>query len=133
MKLALYLGCTIQTEQYAYEMSAREVLPKLGLELVDLEDAACCGYPIKSINTFSWIYLSVRNLALAEKKGLNILPLCNGCDLSLCEAKHYLETKSALKDQANSMLQPEGLKYSGKVEVTHILNVLHDVVGVDKI
>ena len=133
MKLALYLGCTIQTEQYAYEMSAREVLPKLGLELVDLEDAACCGYPIKSINTFSWIYLSVRNLALAEKKGLNILPLCNGCDLSLCEAKHYLETKSALKDQVNSMLQPEGLKYSGKVEVTHILNVLHDVVGVDKI
>jgi len=133
LKLALYLGCTIQTEQYAYEMSAREVLPKLGLELVDLEDANCCGYPIKSINTFSWIYLSARNLALAEKQGLNILALCNGCELSLCEAKHYLETRSDLKDLANSMLRPEGLRYAGKGEVTHVINVLHDIVGVDKI
>ena len=133
MKLALYLGCTIQTEQYAYEMSAREVLPKLGVELVDLEDANCCGYPIKSISILSWIYLSARNLALAEKKGLNILPLCNGCELSLCEAKYYMETRPDLKDLVNSMLRSEGLEYAGKVEVIHSLNVLHDVIGVDKI
>lgn len=133
LKLALYLGCTIQTEQYAYEMSAREVFPKLGVELVDLEDANCCGYPIKSVNTTSWIYLSARNLALAEKKGLNVLPLCNGCELSLCEAQHYIESKPDLKASINSMLKTEGLEYTGKTEVLHVLDVLHDTIGVEKI
>lgn len=133
MNLALYLGCTIQTEQYAYEISVREVLPKLGIELVDLEDANCCGYPIKSIDTLGCIYLSARNLALAEREGLNVLSLCNGCDLSLCEAKHYLETRPDVKDLVNSLLKVEGLKFTGKVDVIHILNVLHDHVGVENI
>ena len=34
-KYALYLGCTIQTEQYGFEMSTRETLPRLGVELVE--------------------------------------------------------------------------------------------------
>jgi heterodisulfide reductase subunit B len=133
LKFALFLGCTIQTEQYAYEISARKVLPKLGIELVDLDDANCCGYPIKGINTLSWIYLSARNLALAEKLGIDVLPLCNGCELSLCETKYYLENELDVRDQINALLKTEGLQYTGKVNVIHILNALYDLVGVDKI
>ena len=29
MKYALYPGCVIPTEQYAYEMSIREIMPKI--------------------------------------------------------------------------------------------------------
>ena len=47
VKVAVFWGCCILGSQYAYEMSVREVLPKLGVELVDLREALCCGDPEK--------------------------------------------------------------------------------------
>ena len=69
---ALYLGCTIQTEQYGFEMSARETLPRLGVDLVDLEGFSCCGYPLRSLKERSWVYLTARNLAIANEQGLDL-------------------------------------------------------------
>ena len=39
MKVAVFWGCCILTSQYAYEMSLRQVLPKLGIDLVDLRES----------------------------------------------------------------------------------------------
>ena len=36
-KYALFPGCIMPTEQYGYELSIRQVLPMLDVELVDLE------------------------------------------------------------------------------------------------
>jgi len=133
MKFALYPGCTVESEQYAHELSAREVFPKLGIQLVDVEGFNCCGYPLKSVSLPAWSYLSARNLALAEKQGLEVLPLCNGCNLSFREVSHYLEENPDLKEHVKKLLSNEGLPYAGNVKSWHILQVLHDVVGVDKI
>jgi heterodisulfide reductase subunit B len=133
MKFALYLGCTVESEQYAYEMSAREVFPKLGIQLIDVEGFSCCGYPLKSVSLPAWSYLSARNLAIAEKLGLEVLPLCNGCNLSFREVSHYLEANPELKEKIKEMLASEGLPFTGNVRSWHILEVLHDVVGVEKI
>ena len=38
MKYALFLGCTIPARSRNYEMSARKVGEKLGIQLVDVED-----------------------------------------------------------------------------------------------
>jgi len=134
VKLALYLGCTVQTEQYAYELSVRETFPRLGVELVDLKEAGCCGFPsFRNTNPLAWVYLSARNLALAEGMNLDILALCNGCHVSLSEVKHILDEDDSLKSYINSFLNKEGLKYNGKVKVFHTLQVLHDLVGVDRI
>jgi len=133
LKIALYPGCTVQSEQYAFEMSARCVFPKLGVKLIDIDGFSCCGYPLRSVSSLGWIYLSARNLALAERRGLDIMPLCNGCHLTLCEAKYYLEENPKLKERVNSLLSIEGLKYKGKSRVVHILEILHDYVGIKKI
>jgi len=133
MKFALYPGCTVESEQYAHEMSAREVFPKLGIQLVDVEGFNCCGYPLKSVSLPAWSYMSARNLALAEKQGLEVLPLCNGCNLSFREVGHYLEENPDLKEHVRKLLSSEGLPFTGNVKSWHILEVLHDVVGVEKI
>lgn len=134
MKYALFLGCTFQTEQYGSELSVREVLPRLGVELVDLDGASCCGFPSFSITSpLCWTYLSARNLALAERLGLDILPLCNSCHLSFCEVKRDLDIDSEHKNLINQTLPIEGLEYSGKRGIVHLLEVLHDRVGVEKI
>ncbi|RLG40741.1 MAG: hypothetical protein DRO05_05650 [Thermoproteota archaeon] len=131
LSYALYLGCMIANEEYAYEMSAREVMRELGVELVDLEGESCCGSPIRSLNTKLWLYLAARNLSLAEKTGLDVLCLCSGCFESLLEAKHFLDSERGLKNWVNRALALEGLEYTGKCEVKHLVQVLHDDLGVE--
>jgi heterodisulfide reductase subunit B len=132
-ELALFLGCTIQTEQYGFELSARETLPRLGVDLVDIDGFSCCGYPLKSLNERSWIYLTARNLALASERGLNVLALCNGCHLSMCEVKHLLDTDKELREEVNGYLAIEGLEYKGGFEIKHLIEVLQKDIGVDRI
>ena len=133
MKLALYPGCTVQSEQYAFEVSVREILPEFGVQLEELEGLSCCGYPLKNVSVPAWFYMAARNLALAEEKALDILSLCNGCNLSFHEVKHYLNEDSALRERINSLLSMEGLKYAGEANSLHILEVFSQVVGVEKI
>jgi heterodisulfide reductase subunit B len=134
LRYALYLGCTIQSEQYGYEASVRDTLPRLGIELEDMEGASCCGFPaLNSVSKLGWHYLSARNLAIAENMGLDVLPLCNGCHLSFVETKHLLEKDPELKGIINMNLEKEGLNYRGDTRVVHLLEVLHDEVGTKKI
>lgn len=132
-KYALYLGCVIPTEQYAYELSIRETLPKLGVELVDLEGFSCCGAPLRSINLNLTLYLSARNLAICEKTGLDVLAPCAICHLGLSETKQALDKNPTLKEKINSKLSEEGLSYKGELGIFHILDLLHDKVGLEKI
>jgi len=134
MKYALYPGCTIQSDQFGYEASVRETLPRLGIELVDMKGASCCGFPaLSSVSKMGWHYLSARNLAIAEKMGSPLLPLCNGCHLSFIETMHFLKEDPELMNIVNGNLEKEGLRYGGKVKVVHLLEVLHDKVGAAKI
>ena len=134
MRYALYLGCTIQSEQYGYEVSVRETLPRLGIELEDMEGVSCCGSPaLNSVSKLGWHYLSARNLAIAENMGLDVLPLCNGCHLSFIETKHFLEKDPELKNIINMNLEKEGLNYRGDIRIVHLLEALHDEIGTQKI
>ncbi len=134
MKVAVYWGCVIPTIQYGYEMSVRAVMPRLGVELVDLDNVSCCGTPVQSVNMPAAIYLAARNLAIAEKTGLtNLLLPCNGCYLSLSEAKHFLSYDEKLKEKVNTLLKEENLQYEGSIKIWHTLNLLHDLVKEEKI
>jgi heterodisulfide reductase subunit B len=133
VKFAFYPGCIVQTEQYGYEISARKIFPKLGIDLIDIKGFNCCGYPLKNVSVPSWLYLSARNLALAEKNKLDLFPLCNGCYLSFIEAKHYLSKDLKLRRHLNSILSEEELEYNGDVKCLHILQILRDRVGIKKV
>ena len=132
-KYALYPGCVMPTEQYAYEMSIREVFPLLDIELVDVKGFSCCGEPIKSVNQMLTLALSARNLALAEKEGLDVFAPCPMCHLALSECKRILDTDLDMNERVNKFLADEGLKYSGNSDVASTLDLLYDVSGIDKI
>jgi len=130
VKVAVYWGCVIPTVQYAYEMSVREVMPRLGVELVDLDNASCCGTPVQSVNMYAAVYLAARNIAIAEKMGFNdLLAVCNGCHLSLFEAAHFLRHDAKLLEEINTLLKEEELRYSGEIKIWHTIDFLHDAVG----
>jgi len=132
-KYALYPGCVMPTEQYAYEMSIREVMPLLDIEIIDLKGFSCCGEPLKSVNQMLTLSLSARTLAIAEKESLDVFAPCPMCHLALTECKRILGTDPAMNEKVNKFLADEGLKYAGNSNIISILDILHDVVGVDKI
>ena len=123
----------MSTEQYAYEISLRESLPILDVELVDIEGFSCCGEPMKSVNQLMMLYLSSRNIAIAEKNSLSILAPCAMCHLALSECKHILEDNKELKDRINGMLAAEDLNYTGSVEILHTVDLLYDNIGLETI
>jgi heterodisulfide reductase subunit B len=112
----------------------RETLPKLGVELVDMENTSCCGFPaLSSISMTAWLYLSSRIMAIAEDMGLDLLPLCNGCHLSFMETKDHLEKDPDLRKIIQDKLEKEDLNYEGKVKIFHLIEVLHDEIGPEEI
>jgi len=133
MKYALYPGCVMPTEQYAYEISIREVLPKLGVELIDIEGFSCCGEPLKSVNQMLTLSLSARNIALAEKEGLDIFAPCPMCHLALSESKRILDSDPVMRERVNKFLVDENLVYKGTSNIVHTVDLLHDVIGLEKI
>ena len=132
-KYTLYPGCVMQTEQYGYELSIREVFPLLGVELVDVENFSCCGEPVKSINQLLTLYLSARNLAIAEQQGFDLFVPCSVCHFALSECKNILDNDGGMRSRVNEMLASEDLEYKGKVGVVHTVDLLYDHVGVEEI
>lgn len=134
MKMAVYWGCVIPTMQYSYEMSIREIMPHLGVELVDLDNASCCGTPVQSVNMVAAVYLAARNIAIAEKMGFkDLLAVCNGCHLSLFEAAYFLSHDEKLREQVNALLKEEDLQYSSTMKIWHTIDFLHDMIGEEAI
>lgn len=125
MKYALFLGCTIPRRVQQYDLSARAVLGRLGVDIVDIREFNCCGYPMKNSDFKTSILFAARNLALAEKQGLDVMTLCKCCFGSLKKANHLMKQDLSLRDEINTLLAQEGLEYKGTIDVTHFLSVLH--------
>ncbi|MFQ6067898.1 MAG: CoB--CoM heterodisulfide reductase iron-sulfur subunit B family protein, partial [bacterium] len=133
MRYALFLGCTIPARARNYELAARRIAPELGLELVDIEEFACCGFPIKSANREASLLLAARNLSLAEKRGLDICTLCSACTSILTETNKELKENSKLRDSTNDKLGRINRKYEGKIRVRHFARILYEEIGPAKI
>jgi len=129
MKFALFLGCTIPRRVQQYDLSARAVLEKFDVDVVDIREFSCCGYPLKNSDFKTFVLFSARNLALAEKRGLDMMTLCKCCFGSLKKVNHLMKEEPSLRNEINTFLAKEGLEYKGGLEVTHFLSVLHKEIG----
>jgi len=130
MKYALFLGCKIPSKLPAYEASTRVVLGHLGVTLVDL-DFNCCGYPARNVSRDAFAVTAARNLALAERAGLDVLTPCACCFGTLRHAIRFISEDAELRSRVTQALAAEGLAWSGHAGVEHLLTVLARKVSVD--
>ncbi|NYT12249.1 MAG: CoB--CoM heterodisulfide reductase subunit B [Methanomassiliicoccales archaeon] len=134
-KYGFFLGCIAPLRYPGIEKATREVCQALGVDLVDLQGAGCCPAPgvIKSFDKATWLAAAARNLALAEKQGVDILTICNGCYGSLFDANHELKEDEALLKDVNKILKEIGLQYNGGVKVRHFAEMFYNDIGVEEI
>jgi heterodisulfide reductase subunit B len=134
VKYALFAGCTTLARLNAYDASTRRVSEALGLELVDMEGAGCCGTPImESIQRKTVLAMAAWNMSIAEGMDLDIMTLCNGCNEVLVKANMELKENEELKEEVNKVLSTVGREFRGSVEVKHFIRVLYEDIGVQKI
>jgi heterodisulfide reductase subunit B len=133
LEFLLFLGCAIPYRVASYEISTRKVLDKLGIKLVEMKEYNCCGLPIDPVNHEMMVTLAARNLCLAEEQGLDIVALCPGCAGTLRKVNKKLKEDSKLRDQINGYLKETDLEFKGTIETKHLLQLLAEDVGYDRI
>ncbi len=132
-KYALFLGCNIPARVRQYVDSTLAVLERLGVGIVDIPMFNCCGYPMRNFDQTAFLLSSARNLALAEKKGLDMLVMCNCCYGSLKKAEYVINEEGRQREKINRLLARDNLEFQGKIQVKHLLSVLYVDVGAEMI
>ena len=134
LKYALYTGCTARESTPELLKSTLAIADKLGIELVLLDEATCCGAShLQDYDDFLSLVLNARNICYAEKLGLTMVTICNTCQLNTAMTKHRLDTNPELKAKVNAKLAEVGLEYKGTSEVTHFLYALIQDYGLENL
>ncbi len=133
-----YPGCSMESSAVAYHDSLLAISKPLGLELQEIHDWNCCGATeYLGINLIPAYSLISRNLALASQQAngtRSIVAPCSACYLNLAKADHFMLERPVLGVKVNEALAAGGLHYdAGTLEIRHLLDVLINDIGLDKI
>ncbi len=124
MRVAYWPGCVSRGFTPELHGSMAKVAPLLGIELIELDRAACCGAGvIAEHNQELADTLNARTFALAQQTdGELMMNICSTCQGAQTECQQRLDANTAYREHINESLQPEGLSYqagltSGKIAV----------------
>ncbi len=133
-EFAYFPGCSLEKLAQSYHNSALETTHSLDVELLELEDWNCCGatayFHVDELLSYT---LSARNLAMAEKMGLNLVAPCSACYKNSYFTNVHLKEDPDLAEHINYALEEDDLSYSGKVDVHHLMEVYVNEIGIDEI
>ena len=135
MKVIPFWGCMIALKYPQMEKAVRYSMQRLGVELVDDPRFSCCPDPIyfKAADKLTWLTLAARNIALAEEHELDIITMCSGCTSTLCEANYHLKKDPELREKVNKSLKSIGREFRGTINVRHVVTLLRDDIGMEKL
>lgn len=134
MKYAYYPGCVAKSSAPELYDSTSLVAEKLGIELIELTAASCCGAgAVNEANPFLNVLLNARTFSMAENLGLNILTICSTCQGVMGQVKWQLNSDPALMARTNEALSKINMKYEGRVQIKHLLWALIDDFGLSKL
>jgi heterodisulfide reductase subunit B2 len=131
LNFAYYPGCTLETTAVEYNGSVLDVSKVLGIELRELPDWNCCGASSGHASDY-WLShaLAGRNLAIAENMGLDVAVSCPACYLRLNDTRYEFQTKPELREKLPAIInRPYGARY----QVRHILDIIRNSVGTEKV
>jgi succinate dehydrogenase / fumarate reductase cytochrome b subunit len=132
MKYAFYPGCVSRGGCPELYPSAVKVSDVLGIELEEMKDVACTGAGVLPQAVSDPI--NARTFAKAEQLGHSIMTICSTCQGVMLQANYRLKNDSDYRAMINKeYLAEEGLEYKGTIEVKHLLWVLFEDYGIERL
>ena len=139
LKYAYFPGCVAQGACRELDQSTKALTKILGIELVELKKASCCGSgTFKEDSQLLEDTVNARNIALAEQLNLPLLTHCSTCQGVIGHVDERLKDAQindrAYLDQVNGFLKKEGCSpYQGSTDVKHLLWALVADYGLEAI
>ena len=134
MKIPYYPGCTLKTKAKDFEDSAIAAASVLGIEMVELPRWNCCG-TVYSLSSDDLIHqlAPIRNMIRAKEQGSDrLITLCSMCYNTLKRSNEFFLADEEKQARINRYMDEE-IDYAGDVRVVHLLEVLRDEIGVEKV
>ena len=132
MKYAFYPGCVSRGGCPELYPSAVKVSEKLGIGLEEMKDVACTGAGV--LPQYISDPINARTFAKAERMGLPIMTICSTCQGVMAQANYRLTSDPDYRQKINrEYLSEEGLEYKGSTEIKHLLWVLFEDYGIERL
>jgi succinate dehydrogenase / fumarate reductase cytochrome b subunit len=114
--------------------SMAKVAERLGIELVELDRANCCGAGvIAEHNPELADTLNARTFAMAQQTGHMMMNICSTCQGAQSECQERLDADTGYRDHINEALGAEGLRYEPGVTNKNFLWLLIEDYGLDQL
>ncbi len=122
MKYAYYPGCSLHSTGIEYDLSTKAVCKLLNIELEEIADWNCCGASsVHSEERLLGLALPARNLALAEKQGLDTVVPCAACFNRMKKACFAVRECKNTREEVSELID---MDYSASREVIALLDLL---------
>ena len=148
MKIHYYPGCTLKEKSTNLDLSTREAMKKLDVDLVEPEGWTCCGaeYPLTEEKIVG-LAAPIRVLRQVRDEGGDIVvTTCSFCFAVLKRANRAVREDPQKNRRINAFLKNDIRidpltkakttdfdPYNGEVKVLHLLEFLRDRVGATRI
>ena len=120
LKVAYWPGCVSRGFTPELHGSMALVAERLGIELVELDRANCCGAGVIAEHNQELVdTLNARTFALAQQTGLPMMNICSTCQGAQSECQQRLDADSSYRAHINEVLADEGLEYTSGGEFTN--------------
>ncbi len=131
MKYAYYPGCTQESTAEEFGLSSEAVCQALGIELEEIPDWNCCGASSGHFVDEELAHaLPARNLAIAEKQGLDTAIVCAACYLRLRATRQKARESSEFRQK---LADKTGLAYEARHDVKHLLDIIVNDLGLEEV
>ena len=133
-KYAYYPGCSLEKIASSYHKSTLETTRVFDIEMQELDDWNCCGattyFHVDAILAHT---LVARNLALAEKEGLDLVAPCSACYKNAFFTNKEIKNDPDLAEHINFALEEDDLHFNGEIDIFHLIEVFANEVGPEKL
>lgn len=131
MRYAYFPGCSLEGANREFDLSIRTVCGDLGIELAEVEDWCCCGStPAHMTNELLSVALPIENALWAQEQGLDLTMACAACFSAFKTADYRMKAEPAVKEKVEQVLEAP---YGGTIAIKHILDVMVNDLGLDRV
>lgn len=131
---AYFPGCSLEKIALSYHQSSLESTKIFDVELKELEDWNCCGATTYfHVDQLLANALVARNLAMAEKDGLDLVAPCSACYKNAYFTNKYMKEDPDLAEHINYALEEDNLKFNGSIDVYHLIEIFADKIGAEEV
>ena len=131
MRLAYYPGCSLDATAIEYGMSTQKMAKLLDIDLWEIPDWSCCGASsAHQTDHLLAISLPARNLAIAEREGLDVLAPCAACYNRMRATEYEVRASAKTRSQVEEAL---GMPYQAAHSTISVLELLDARYGLDNL